>query len=139
MYRPTLEIDALYDLADIRYDSYIANIGTFNGIAHTPRLAVIKHRGKSPASVNEGGGFVDWKVFRVAEFYLTRAEANYMLGNETEALADLNAIRTARILGFIDGTESGAALLDAIKLERRKEVPSEKPLALTISLAMSAI
>lgn len=126
LYRPTLTIDALYDAAnDVRHDTYIANVGTFNGIGHDPRLAVIKHRGKSPASATEGGGFVDWKVFRVAEFYLSRAEANFQLGNEASALADLNALRTARIIGFVDGTETGSALLDAIKLERRKELAFE--------------
>jgi hypothetical protein len=126
LYRPTLTIDGLYDAAnDVRHDTYIATIGSFNGIAHDPRLAVIKHRGKSPASATEGGGFVDWKVFRVAEFYLTRSEANFQLGNEADALADLNALRAARIIGFVDGTESGSALLDAIKIERRKELAFE--------------
>ncbi|MFT3911141.1 MAG: RagB/SusD family nutrient uptake outer membrane protein [Ferruginibacter sp.] len=126
LYRPTLEVEGLYDAAnDVRHDTYIASVDTFNGIAHTPRLAVIKHRGKSPGAPKEGGGFVDWKVFRVAEFYLTRAEANYALGNEAAALDDLNALRTARILGFVPGTESGQALIDAIKLERRKELAFE--------------
>lgn len=126
LYRPTLEIDGLYDADnDIRYDSYIANVGDFNGISHVPRLAVIKHRGKSPASDQEGEGFVDWKVFRVAEMYLNRAEAYFESGNEMAALDDLNAIRTARIVGFIPGMESGQALLDAIKTERRKELAFE--------------
>ncbi|MEO8769351.1 MAG: RagB/SusD family nutrient uptake outer membrane protein [Ferruginibacter sp.] len=126
LYRPTLSIDGLYDASnDVRHDTYIATVGTFNGIGHDARLAVIKHRGKSPASTTVGGGFVDWKVFRVAEFYLTRAEANFQLGHESDALADLNALRTARIIGFVDGTESGSALLDAIKLERRKELAFE--------------
>ncbi len=124
LYRPTLAIDALYDLSDIRYDSYIATVGNYNGIAHDPRLAVIKHAGKSSTST-EGGGFVDWKVFRVAELYLNRAEANYELGNEVAALDDLNAIRTARIIGFVPGTETGAALLNAIKEERRRELAFE--------------
>ncbi len=126
LYRPTLEIDGLYDpVNDIRYATYIATVGTFNGIAHAPRLAVIKHRGKSPGSPLEGGGFVDWKAFRVAELYLTRAEANFQLSNEGAALDDLNALRTERIFGFTPGTESGAALLDAIKTERRKELAFE--------------
>ncbi len=126
LYRPTVEIDGLYDAAnDVRYVTYIANVGNFNGISHVPRLAVIKHRGKGPVAPDEGGGFVDWKVFRIAEFYLTRAEANYELGNEVDALDDLNALRAARIIGFVPGTESGAALLDAIKTERRKELAFE--------------
>lgn len=126
LYRPTLEIDGLYDaLNDVRYDSYIANVGNFNGIAHAPRLTVIKHRGKSPASPLEGGGFVDWKVFRVSEMYLNRAEAYFQLGNEGAARADINMIRENRIFNFPVATETGPALLDVIKTERRKELAFE--------------
>jgi hypothetical protein len=37
-------------------------------------------------------------------------------------LDDLNTLRAARINGFVNGTESGAALTAAIELERRKEL-----------------
>lgn len=70
---------------------------------------------------------VDAKVLRVAEMYLTRAEASVNLAtpDETTALADLNALRTERYAGFSNGTETGQALIDAIELERRKELAFE--------------
>lgn len=70
---------------------------------------------------------VDAKVLRVAEMYLTRAEASMKLStpDEATALADLNALRTERYNGFTPGSESGQALIDAISLERRKELAFE--------------
>ena len=57
--------------------------------------------------------------------YLTRAEANYRLGNTAQALTDLDAVRAQRYSGFVSGNESGTALLDAILLERRLELAFE--------------
>ena len=125
LYRPTIEIDNLYDADDIRHDLYIANIGSFNGIPHDPRLSVIKHRGKNAGAIDEGEGFVDWKVFRVAEMYLIYAEANFYLGNETAAREAIDAIRAVRIISPTLVTESGTALLNVIKTERRKELAFE--------------
>lgn len=115
-FKPAAQFVALFDQAnDIRYSSYFMNLGG--------RLVVSKHIGRD-LSTNLNG-VVNWKVFRVAEMYLIRAEANYRLNKEGDALADLNAIREARIEGFTPGTESGAALLSAIQLERRKELAYE--------------
>lgn len=94
-------------------------------VSHAPRLAVIKHRGKSPASPLEGGGFVDWKVFRVSEMYSNLAEAYFQLGNEGAARDDINMIRQNRIFNFPVATETGQALLSVIKTERRKELAFE--------------
>ena len=59
-------------------------------------------------------------VIRISEAYLNRAEANAQLGNTTEALADLNAIRTRS--GLPARTDlSGAALLTEILRQRRLE------------------
>ncbi|MEI9909716.1 MAG: RagB/SusD family nutrient uptake outer membrane protein [Bacteroidota bacterium] len=56
--------------------------------------------------------------------YLIRSEA---YARKTvvvpQALADLNAVRTAR--NATPGTEAGAALLEAIQTERRKELVME--------------
>ena len=72
-------------------------------------------------------GVVNFKAFRTGEMYLIRAEAYARKGgvNEVLALADLNTLRAARIAGFVAGAETGAALIDAIALERRKELISE--------------
>ena len=110
-FKPAAQLVALYDQTnDIRYSTYFDNYGG--------RLVVNKHVGRDQGA--NRNGVVNWKAYRVAEMYLIRAEANYRLGKEPEARADLNAIRTARIAGFTPGTETGAALLNAILLERRK-------------------
>jgi hypothetical protein len=82
------------------------------------RLVVVKHLGKGTTTE----GVVDWKAFRTGEMYLIRAEANANSNQAALALADLNTLRAARINGFVSGTESGAALTNAIELERRKEL-----------------
>lgn len=62
------------------------------------------------------------KVFRLAEVYLNLAEAQYHV-NQGNALATLNALRTARGLEAVNA--SGEALLNAIKEERTRELLGE--------------
>ena len=115
-FKPAQQFVALFDQTnDIRYSTYFANFGG--------RLVINKHVGKDQGS--NRNGVVNWKAYRVAEMYLIRAEANFKLNKEAEARADLNALRSARINGFTPGTESGTALLNAILLERRKELAYE--------------
>ena len=84
----------------------------------TSRLVVVKYLGKGSAT----DGVVDWKAFRTGEMYLIRAEARANSSQSALALDDLNELRRARINGFVNGTESGVALTNAIELERRKEL-----------------
>ncbi|MEZ4976874.1 MAG: RagB/SusD family nutrient uptake outer membrane protein [Flavobacteriaceae bacterium] len=75
----------------------------------------------------QNNGVVDAKVIRAAEVYLNKAEA-YMMSNppnEAAALQALDMVRSNRYSGFVSGNETGAALLDAIKLERRLELFAE--------------
>lgn len=58
-------------------------------------------------------------VIRVSELYLNRAEANYNLGNVTDALADLNVIRQRS--GLPASTLTGAPLLTEIMRQERLE------------------
>ncbi len=67
-------------------------------------------------------GIRSFKVFRAGEMLLMRAEAKQRTGDLT-ALADLNTLRTNR--GVANGAEVGAALLDAILLQRRVELLGE--------------
>jgi len=59
-------------------------------------------------------------VIRISEAYLNRAEANAMLGNTADALADLNVIRTRSGLPERTGL-TGDALLNEILRQRRLE------------------
>jgi hypothetical protein len=67
-------------------------------------------------------------MFRLAEMYLNRAEANAKLGNDAEALNDLDEIRKNRGLenslynGVVPG---GSTALDLVLQERRIELAFE--------------
>lgn len=67
-------------------------------------------------------GIRSFKVFRAGEMLLMRAEAKQRIGDAT-ALSDLNLLRTNR--GVAAGSETGAALLNAILVLRRAELLGE--------------
>ncbi|MFL5740818.1 MAG: RagB/SusD family nutrient uptake outer membrane protein [Flavisolibacter sp.] len=118
-YRPTTNLIALYNTGtDIRYSSYFQN-RTKSG---SSRLVLSKYLAKQ-ARLNNPDGIVDFKSFRTGEMYLIRAEAYARKGLDAQGLIDLNALRTAR--GSATGVEAGAALINAIFDERRKELVAE--------------
>jgi len=99
---------------DVR-KSVISTIGANNGVDFN---AI----NKVGINVN---GVVDVKLFRTAEVLLNRAEAQFELGQEIEALATLNELRTVRYTTNAPSGESGPALEDAIQFERRVELAFE--------------
>jgi hypothetical protein len=111
-FRPSAEVLGEYDqVNDIRYSAYFRT--------NNNRIIVGKFLGKGSLS----DGIVNWKVIRVSEMYLIRAEAyTRVSGNELNALNDLNSLRAARITGYVPTVLSGQVLVDAIELERRKEL-----------------
>ncbi len=103
---------------DIRFNAYffLRNTTASNG---NNNWALSKFRGKGTSADN----LVNFKVFRVSEAYLNRAEAYAnTTGQEAAANADLNALKRARIEGWVDANLSGAALQTAIAEERRREL-----------------
>jgi hypothetical protein len=64
---------------------------------------------------------------KTAELYLIRAEAYARSSTPNDALAmtDLNAVRTARISGYVNENLTGATLVNAIADERRREFVGE--------------
>ncbi len=70
-------------------------------------------------------GRVDVKVLRAAEVLLNKAEAQFELTQESNALTTLNELRALRYTSFVAGTETGQALEDAIQFERRVELACE--------------
>ncbi len=113
-WRPVTALLDLYETNDIRDAAYWR---TRNG-----RIVLNKYFAKSTSSGNPDG-VVNFKVFRTAEMYLIRAEAYAMNGDDVMALSDLNDLRAARNASV--GAETGADLLDAIQVERRKELVVE--------------
>jgi hypothetical protein len=118
-YRPSAAVEALFDqVNDIRYPAYFAT-RTLSG---TARPILNKYFGRATAADN----LVNWKVSRTGEMYLIRAEARALqAGKEAGALADLNALRAARINNYMNVNLAGAALVEAIAVERRKELFAE--------------
>lgn len=111
-FAPSDKLIDSYDADDIRPDAYFASLGGNN--------LVYKHYISA-----RGGRVVDLKAMRTAEMYLIRAEANARKSapNITAGAADLNALRAQRIVGYTDETfTSASALLDAVTLERYKEL-----------------
>ncbi|MCC9166192.1 RagB/SusD family nutrient uptake outer membrane protein [Pontibacter harenae] len=117
--RPATPLLESYDMGDdIRYGTYFST----RSLSGNSRNILSKFIGRGSAEDN----LVDWKVFRTGEMYLIRAEARArQAGKEALGLADLNELRAARIVGYTPVNLSGQALLDAIALERRKELVGE--------------
>jgi starch-binding outer membrane protein, SusD/RagB family len=65
-------------------------------------------------------------VFRISELFLNRAEAQFRLGNRTEALTNLNVIRVrAGLTAATDAEFAGDLLLEEILNQRRLEFAFE--------------
>jgi len=70
------------------------------------------------------GGHSDWYLFRIAETYLLRAEAYFWKGDNANASADINAVRTRAGCSPITGAMvSMGTILD----ERARELNFEEP------------
>lgn len=70
-------------------------------------------------------GTTDQPVVRLSEVYLSLAEAYFENNRFDDARNSLDDVRSARIAGYSSVGESGNALRDAIREERRKELAYE--------------
>lgn len=131
-FRPSFELlDTYNKQEDIRFPVYFATRATGAGApvepavngTSTSRWIVNKYLTRSTTLDN----LVNWKVLRTGEMYLIRAEARAMQNNDSEATADLNDLRAARITDYTGPLlpYAGQELLDQIALERRKELFAE--------------
>ena len=110
---PSDKLVATYAAGDIRKAAFI---GTNAGGNNYVNKFYISSR---------GGRIVDMKACRIAEMYLIRAEANAKKASPDVAAgaADLNALRTQRITGYVNQTFATAAdLITAVLDERFKEL-----------------
>lgn len=78
-----------------------------------------------PRRIQPQGGSYDWYVFRLAETYLLRAEAYWWKGDITNAMADVNKIRTRA--GCAPYTDQSKFDIGTILDERARELYWEEP------------
>lgn len=110
------ELANLFTSNDIRKEAYTM-VGTFGGVPYNGIKKLFGRPGQS-------NGKVDIKILRAAEAHLNKAEAYYNLGMEGPARTALDVVRTKRYTTPPSG-ETGTALRDAIRLERRLEFAFE--------------
>ena len=124
-WRPSDKIWGAYDqVNDVRFASYFKDEPLL--AARGSRL-IYKYAGTTYATPNEN--VANAKVYRTGEMYLIRAEAraeqNKITGANS-AESDINALRTARITGYVNVVfATKAEAIDAIMLERYKELAYE--------------
>jgi hypothetical protein len=124
-WRPSDKLYNTYDqVNDVRFASYIKNEPLLTAAGRNPRI-IQKYAGTGYGTTNEN--VANAKVFRTGEMYLIRAEAYAEQNNLASATADINALRTARITGYVNignYATKDAAITD-IMLERFKELAYE--------------
>lgn len=72
--------------------------------------------------IPDGQSKSNWIVFRLAEMYLTKAEAEFELGNLTDAVEALNMTRDRAGISLVD---EATITLDKLRTERRSELGFE--------------
>lgn len=78
-----------------------------------------------PRKVQFVGGAYDWYIFRLAETYLLRAEAYWWKGDNANAMADVNKVRTRA--GCAPYTNAANVGIGTILDERARELYYEEP------------
>jgi len=69
-----------------------------------------------------GQSYTNWIAIRLAEMYLTKAEAEFEMGNKAPAATALNMTRSRAGISLVDDT---SITLDKIRTERRSELAFE--------------
>jgi hypothetical protein len=123
-WKPSDKLWDSYDkVNDVRFASYFKSEPLLNVPGRDPRL-INKYAGGAYGTSTEN--LADAVVFRTGEQYLIRAEAKAEGADLVGAAADLNALRAARITGYVNATfATKDALITAIMDERFKELPFE--------------
>ncbi|HEX2630716.1 MAG TPA: RagB/SusD family nutrient uptake outer membrane protein [Chitinophagaceae bacterium] len=125
-WKPSDKLWNAYDQTnDVRFAAYFKS----EPMLTTPRdpRIIYKYSGSAYGTGNEN--VANAKIFRTGEMYLIRAEARAEQGTFTganSAESDINALRTARITGYVPVVfASKQAAIDAIMDERFKELAYE--------------
>lgn len=123
-------IDA-YDVEDIRFQTWFKQMDVVYGSSMAGTVYVFFKFQGNPTLGSSGIMYSEVnkvKSFRIAEQYLIAAEAYARrgeAGDEAKACDYLNALRASRIAEYEDVTYTGEDLLEAVKMERAKELFGE--------------
>lgn len=124
-YVPAKWVLDLYDANDLRAGTYFASFTT----GHTHGLQwplLVKYWGNPNFTSLNILHTHQPKVFRLAEQYLIRAEANAMLGKYTDAAKDIATLRKARYANYSGTPQMDASTaMQIIEQERVKELYME--------------
>ncbi len=122
-------IDA-YDAEDLRFKTWFKQMDVVYGSILGNVYVFFKFQG-NPALGSAGLKYSEVnkvKAFRIAEQYLIAAEAyarRGQSGNDAKACQYLNDLRRSRIPEYKDASYTGETLLEAVKMERAKELFGE--------------
>lgn len=123
---PTMEWLLQYEDGDVRFDAFFTGKVMTIDAQKTAAYILNKYPGNESLNVDpEVNDYLNKaKPFRLSELYLILAEAGYELG-KADAVNYLHELRANRIEGYTPEALTGAALRDAIRLERAKEFIGE--------------
>lgn len=106
----------MYDQADVRRGWFVM------GVADSKKNNIYLS-GKYPGRGTPG--LDNYNIFRISEMYLIAAEALARTNKEQAAIGYLDAIRQRALPSAPKTTAQGQALIDAVLLEKRKELAFE--------------
>ena len=111
-FEPSIQLKNLFDrINDIRFTTYFSSAGSDTSIVN-------KYKGST-----FGANINDLKIIRLSEMYLIRAEANAENNQLGLAANDINALRAARITGYVNVTfATKTDAINAVMNERTKEL-----------------
>lgn len=121
---PSSKLYNSYDQTnDVRFSSYLKDEPLLAATGRASKI-IQKYAGTGYGTAAEN--VADAKVFRTGEMYLIRAEARAETGDVLGAAADINALRAARITGYLPIVFAAKQdAIDAVMLERFKELAFE--------------
>lgn len=126
-----VQIASFYDPNDDGYSSFKASqafVGLYEAVDARMAYFGTVEQPADAYKVNKfdfrGTWDLDLPLMRSAEMYLIEAEAEAELGNDANSLAALNEVQT-RANATLTAGLSGQALVDAVLVERRKELFGE--------------
>lgn len=122
-YIPTYDVLDMYEEGDVRFDAYF-DVWPLTE-SKIQGYVFKKYPGNEALKTGAAPNYMNMsKPFRASELYLIAAEAAATT-NPSLANKYLNDLRSKRIANYEDGNYAGQVLVNAIRMERKKELLGE--------------